>query len=366
MAVAGLRKLMRKLLGRSGAADADWLLAPPLIKRILERERARADRTNEPLAMIVFAPATSREHDKAALELVQVLRNRIRLTDVCGWLSDNEICVVLPGTHLEGARSVADSICELLSADTTPPPCTIYVYPNPGEGANGEAKPYAEDRVAVACRANPPTAEPLEQFLARPMPVWKRMVDILGAGAALILFAPLMLLIAVAIKATSRGPVVFRQRRSGLGGRPFQLYKFRTMVADAEARKADLMQLNEQDGPAFKIRNDPRITRVGRFLRRTSLDELPQLWNVLLGDMSLVGPRPLPCHETAACEGWQRQRLNVTPGITCIWQIFGRSSVSFDDWIRMDVQYIRSRSVGQDVKLLLQTVPAVLLGRGAH
>src|SRR5262249_21379046 len=134
---------------------------------------------------------------------------------------------------------------------------------------------------------------------------------------------------------------------------------------DAEAKKKELLALNEQDGPAFKIKRDPRITPLGRLLRATSIDELPQLINVLLGDMSLVGPRPLPCHETAGCASWQRQRLDVTPGLTCIWQIKGRSRVSFADWVRMDIQYIRNTSLLQDLKLLLMTVPALLLRKGA-
>src|SRR5205823_467758 len=133
-----------------------------------------------------------------------------------------------------------------------------------------------------------------------------------------------------------------------------------------EARKQELVASNEQDGAAFKIKNDPRVTRLGRWLRSTSIDELPQLWNVLRGEMSLVGPRPLPCAEADSCAGWQRQRLDVTPGLTCIWQVHGRCRVSFADWVRMDVQYIRSRSLWQDVKLLLLTLPAVLLRRGAH
>ena len=157
----------------------------------------------------------------------------------------------------------------------------------------------------------------------------------------------------------------FRQKRSGLGGREFVMVKFRSMATDAEVRKSELMALNEQDGPAFKIKNDPRTTVLGRLFRRTSIDELPQLWNVLRGDMSLVGPRPLPCNETAACQGWLRRRLDVTPGLTCIWQVRGRSKVSFSEWVRMDVQYIRSRSLGGDMKLLLQTVPAVVSRRGA-
>jgi len=159
---------------------------------------------------------------------------------------------------------------------------------------------------------------------------------------------------------------LFQQRRAGLGGKPFMIYKLRTMVNDAEQRKAQLAPLNEQDGPAFKLSNDPRTTPLGRFLRQTSLDELPQFWNVLKGDMTLVGPRPLPVPESNACAAWQRRRLYVTPGITCIWQIYGRSRVSFSEWIRMDLRYIREQRLIEDVKILLLTVPAVLMRRGAR
>jgi lipopolysaccharide/colanic/teichoic acid biosynthesis glycosyltransferase len=136
-------------------------------------------------------------------------------------------------------------------------------------------------------------------------------------------------------------------------------------VVDAEKRQAELRVRSEQDGPAFKMTHDPRVTRLGAILRKTSLDELPQLWNVLKGDMSLVGPRPLPCSESSACSQWQRRRLDVTPGITCLWQVKGRSTVSFPEWMRMDINYIRTRRLMRDISLLLLTVPAVLLRRGA-
>ncbi len=158
------------------------------------------------------------------------------------------------------------------------------------------------------------------------------------------------MLIAAAIKFTSPGPVFFRQSRSGRGGRPFFMYKFRSMVVDAEESKSELLTLNEQDGPAFKLTSDPRVTRLGQFLRDTSLDELPQLINVFKGDMSLVGPRPLPCEETAGCLDWQRRRLDVTPGLTCIWQVRGRSRVTFNEWVRMDLQYVRRQSCGKTSK----------------
>ena len=138
------------------------------------------------------------------------------------------------------------------------------------------------------------------------------------------------------------------------------------MTNDAEARKAALRQFSEQDGPAFKLTNDPRLTPVGKFLRETSLDELPQLWNVLKGDMSLVGPRPLPMDESAECAQWQRRRLDVTPGLTCIWQVKGRSKVTFAEWMRMDVNYICRRNIWHDAKILLETIPAVLFRRGAR
>jgi lipopolysaccharide/colanic/teichoic acid biosynthesis glycosyltransferase len=189
---------------------------------------------------------------------------------------------------------------------------------------------------------------------------------VIGASLALLTFSPVMAIIAIAIKLTSPGPVIFKQKRAGLGGRPFEIYKFRSMTTDAEARKKELMALNEQDGPAFKIKFDPRITRIGKFIRITSLDELPQLWNVIRGEMSLVGPRPLPIDEAGAADQWQQRRLDVTPGLTCIWQIKGRSRVTFDEWCRMDISYIRRRNIAHDLSILFQTIPAVLLRRGAR
>ena len=224
-------------------------------------------------------------------------------------------------------------------------------------------RPAADAADAAAPR---PPVQPLEELLVRPMPWWKRATDVLGAVAGLAVLSPVLLGSAVAIKLTSPGPVVFKQKRAGLGGRPFTIYKFRTMCADAEAKKKALRALSEQDGPAFKLARDPRVTRVGHFLRKTSIDELPQLINVLKGDMSLVGPRPLPVDEQDACERWQRRRLDVTPGLTCIWQVKGRSQVTFAEWVRMDVAYMRRRTVFHDLSILLRTIPAVLFRRGAR
>jgi lipopolysaccharide/colanic/teichoic acid biosynthesis glycosyltransferase len=207
---------------------------------------------------------------------------------------------------------------------------------------------------------------PMDPLMAVPLPAWKRTFDIFGAGLGLIVFSPVMLVVAVLIKLTSKGPIIFRQQRAGLGGRPFPFLKFRSMVADAEGQKAELVWFNEQTGPIFKMKRDPRVTMVGRFIRKLSLDELPQLWNVLQGEMSLVGPRPPTLDEVPYYSKWQRRRLEMTPGLTCFWQISGRSHVGFNEWVRMDIRYATERSFLTDLKILLMTVPAVVSCRGAH
>ena len=196
--------------------------------------------------------------------------------------------------------------------------------------------------------------------------VIKRAMDLALVLLAAPFALPLAALIALAIKRDSPGPVIFKQRRVGRGGRMFTIYKFRTMVVDAEARKADLVALNEADGPIFKIANDPRMTRVGRLLRRTSLDELPNLWNVLRGEMSLVGPRPPTPEEVEQYEEWHKRRLEVKPGMTGLWQVLGRSDTSFDEMVRLDIYYAENWSPGMDLRIMLQTIPAVLSGKGAY
>jgi exopolysaccharide biosynthesis polyprenyl glycosylphosphotransferase len=194
----------------------------------------------------------------------------------------------------------------------------------------------------------------------------KRCFDVVGATALLFCCSPILLAAAAAIKLTSRGPVLFTQERVGLHKRTFRIYKFRTMVPDAEKRQAELEARNEVTGPVFKIRQDPRVTRIGSLLRKTSIDEMPQLLNVIKGDMSLVGPRPLPLRDYAGfSEDSHRRRLSVRPGITCSWQIEGRSSIPFDQWMRLDLQYIDKWSFWLDLRILLKTVPAVLKGSGA-
>ncbi|MGD0897229.1 MAG: sugar transferase [Thermoguttaceae bacterium] len=325
------------------------------MKQILERERTRADRMGEGFSLLMLSLAGERPKRAAAAHVARILEQRLRATDDAGWLNRWRVGIVLPATTPPGAWKVAGDIQKDLPRDL-PVEVAVLYYPSdfpPPRELIGESHAQGAGR--------PQSVSPMEPVFTQRLPFAKRCLDVVGAVGLLLLLAPLLAMTAICIKLTSPGPVLFKQQRSGRGGRPFLLYKFRSMVVDAEAKKQELMQWNEQDGPAFKIRNDPRVTRLGRFLRQTSIDELPQLWNVVRGDMSLVGPRPLVCNETAACRGWERRRLDVTPGLTCTWQVKGGSRVSFADWVRMDIRYIRSRSLRCDVKLLLQTLPAVVL-----
>ncbi len=193
----------------------------------------------------------------------------------------------------------------------------------------------------------------------------KRAFDVLLSAIALWLLSPLLIGAALAVKLTSKGPILFKQPRVGMHGRPFNMLKFRSMVVNAEELKEKLLAQNEQAGPVFKMKSDPRVTRVGRFIRRYSIDELPQLVNILRGEMSIVGPRPPVPKEVAQYEAWQRRRLSVRPGLTCVWQVSGRNEISFEQWMYLDMQYIDNWSLGQDFGLILKTVPVVLTGRGA-
>lgn len=196
--------------------------------------------------------------------------------------------------------------------------------------------------------------------------IWKRLLDILGASLALLALSPLMLLIALAIKLESPGPIIFKQIRIGRRGRPFIFYKFRSMRENAQELRPLIEHMNEQQGPVFKIRRDPRVTRVGAFLRKYSLDELPQLLNVLKGDMSLVGPRPLPPCDVNRCDPQYYRRLAVPPGCTGLWQVSGRSNLDFEAWMRLDLYYIEHMSLWLDIQILLRTLPAILRGEGAY
>jgi exopolysaccharide biosynthesis polyprenyl glycosylphosphotransferase len=253
--------------------------------------------------------------------------------------------------HLQnGALQAAVRSCETIGVPFALPAYTVRL---------GRAQPVANKAVADGF---------LHYVMDRVQPeqrVQKRLVDIAGAAAALWVLFPFLLVVSALVKLTSPGTIFFRQLRVGLHGKKFHMLKFRSMVADAEALKAKLAAQNEQAGPVFKMKRDPRVTPLGRILRKYSIDELPQLVNVLRGDMTLVGPRPPVPQEVAQYEPWQHRRLSVPPGLTCLWQVSGRNEVAFEDWMYLDLQYIDNWSMGQDINLLLKTVPAVVSGRGS-
>ena len=357
----------------------------------IQRESARADRSGGEFALVLFRVRNRDRASLSTMRLAKTVLTRIRNTDDVGWYDAEHLGVLLPDTSATGAWRFADAVSSLASQRSHRPLCSVYSYPtrwftddeasttpmlrneSGKNNGNGDGRyavrnliPYFLDGVKSGMDQPPSAVHRLESLLVRPLPWWKRAIDIAGASIGLLIASPVLGAAALGIKMTSRGPVIFKQRRAGLGGNPFMIYKLRTMVIDAEAKKAQLKAKNEQDGPAFKIKDDPRVTKIGKFLRKASIDELPQLWNVLRGDMTLVGPRPLPVNESDACEGWQRRRLDVTPGLTCIWQVKGRSQVSFAEWVRMDVTYIRRRTFLHDVSILAQTIPAVLMRRGAR
>ncbi len=405
--------------------SSDSVVGADEFRRIVLRERARSDRNGASLSLLLVDAGGERtledELDSWSLTIAQ----RVRCTDAVGWYDGRTIGVVLPDTDHEGALIVSRQLKGALPSHAARARWRLFVHPEhtsgkdagrsngssgdaqdpldllrapqqtgdvswgqsaaasrtqPSSRGNGTAVAVRNARtvgaaprraVASVAAANlvksaPVEVQPLQTLLlVRTSPV-KRCFDIAGSATALLLLSPVMLAAALAVKLSSPGPVLFRQQRAGLGGRPFTFYKFRSMTADAEARKQELLARNEQTGPVFKIAADPRITPVGRFLRRTSIDELPQLWNVLRGDMSLVGPRPPILSEVKDYERWQRRRLEIAGGLTCIWQVSGRSSILFNDWVRLDLRYVQQASPWTDLRLLARTIPAVLTCRGAH
>jgi exopolysaccharide biosynthesis polyprenyl glycosylphosphotransferase len=269
--------------------------------------------------------------------------------------------------HEEGINAVVLSLVGVEPARLAPLLTTceregVEVIVRPGLSASSPHR-FAIDQLG---------GEPVLYYRAQAAPrshlVIKQVIDYVGAIVLLVVFAPIIVLVALAIRITSGAPVLYTQNRAGLNGRPFTLFKFRTMTVDAEKRQAELAGRNEMTGPVFKVREDPRVTRLGRILRRHSLDELPQLWNVLRGEMSLVGPRPLPVEEVARFDDHaHRRRLSVRPGLTCLWQISGRNDIAdFNDWVRLDLDYIDQWSLWLDLKILVATIPVMLLGRGGR
>ena len=261
----------------------------------------------------------------------------------------DEVFFAVPHERLDEITDDLEA-CESLGVDTR---VLVDLY-HPAQ-----AHPFVEELFALPFYGFSPTLTRQSVLAA------KRLLDVVGASALLLLTLPLVLIVALVIKLTSPGPVIFKQERAGFHGRRFRMYKFRTMVADAEDIRDRVAHLNEMSGPVFKASDDPRLTALGGLLRKLSLDELPQFVNVLKGEMSLVGPRPLPLYEASRIKGAQRRRLAMRPGITGLWQVAGRNMVDFDDWMRMDLLYVDQWSLALDLKILVRTIPVVLSGTGA-
>ena len=364
-------------------------LEQELFLRTLNRETCRSERTGEILSMIVLGCQMAKDFDRD--QLLDYLQRRLRMTDEVGWLQPGYLAVLLPATGPEEAGKVAHTVAMALGEAHTRFSCRLYSnagegqdLPDPRDGAGqggdqrrpsmGTAAPTEGDCMGdgQAMSSWSFETEELAPLFMVPMHWTKRLLDIAGASTLLLLTSPLMLLTAIAIRLESWGPVLFRQERVGQGGRSFPLYKFRSMVMNAEELQDKLMKQNLRDGPAFKIKDDPRITRVGRLIRATGIDELPQLWNVIKGDMTLVGPRPPLPSEVLQYEAWQKARLRMVGGLTCIWQVDGRlRNVSFREWMRMDIRYgnqfsatDRVRSTTRDLGLIARTAWVVLFGKG--
>ena len=334
---------------------AEELLPSEAFLRALAREAGRSERTGDPFTVIRLDKRKASEEDFEAVR--SFCAKRLRITDEAGWIEDKRsVGILLPGTKLEEGRIVARALFETLDDRSDRFQCTLYSDES-GKGEEMDAPTPADQWMGES--------KTLTQLFLIPMTWGKRALDLVG-GLILGLFAlPILLVSAIAIRLEGRGPIVFKQTRVGHGGKEFTLYKLRTMVVDAEAKLKQLQDENERDGPAFKINNDPRVTRVGKLLRKTCIDELPQIWNVLKGDMTLVGPRPAMPHEVAEYEAWHHSRLLCKGGLTCLWQVDGKAkNVSFQDWVRMDIRYQSQASPLQDLRLLARTAWVVLSSRG--
>jgi lipopolysaccharide/colanic/teichoic acid biosynthesis glycosyltransferase len=352
-----LRALSARIWSNPSSASNALFLDESHFRFELARERMRVDRNGSTLAILTIELPPERSSRADFESLGRVLLRRLRITDTIGYLADGRIGALLPDTSKAGAWKVASDICNCYPVGHDRPNCEVLIYPEE-PATRRDSHPREDDEPKETKSLT------VDLMLAQPTPNWKRAIDITGAIIGLVLSLPLLVVAAIAIKLTSRGPVFYTQLREGRGGRHFHIVKLRTMRLDAELHKSALREFSEQDGPAFKMRDDPRTTRVGRWLRAISADEIPQFLNVLRGDMSLVGPRPLPIGESLQCKPWQRQRLSVLPGMTCIWQVAGRNTVTFDHWMRMDLEYVRRRSFLYDLSLLASTVPSLVISRG--
>lgn len=324
---------------------------------------------------------------RSSRRLVGLLHRNLRVTDEKAFLSGNRYGVLLVDTPEMGGRAVLDRLQRLLITEGINAKMHMEVHDPEGFGDDhgdddtGSSSRRHDDpaterwvrppeSAVAANKSSLPNVISESHLTSSLTPSWvmwlKRAIDVTGASVGLIVTGPAMLFAMALIRLSDGGPVLFCQTREGRHGRPFTIYKLRTMCVNAEQMQGSLQSRSHRDGPAFKIACDPRVTRVGRWLRATCIDELPQLLNILRGDMSLVGPRPLPWHESRACDRWHRRRLDVRPGLTCIWQINKSKAETFDDWMRMDLRYVDRIGVMRDLQLIAQTVVVSATGRGGE
>ncbi|TWU59124.1 putative sugar transferase EpsL [Rubripirellula tenax] len=385
-----------------GALIRDWSQRLPLLgvrdrlllsevefSRQVACERVRATRRSIPFCIIAIKLIARDQRRTKTQQMLRLLHHNLRMTDQKGMLEQGQFGILLVDTPEMGGRSAIDRLAEVMRTNNLNVDMKLRVHDPSGFGADdsdgglppksmlrrrGESVDTsdadgfavcrtgdnAQDAIVAVTHDDPLVRSPLMRMMA------KRTVDIVGASVGLTLLSPVILGAMLKIKLEDGAAPVFKQTREGFRGKPFTIYKLRTMVVNAENRQAELRHQSHRDGPAFKIKNDPRITKTGQFLRRTCIDELPQLWNVLKGDMSLVGPRPLPWHESRACVGWHRRRLDVRPGMTCYWQVNKANIESFDDWMRLDLRYLERFGLVEDFRLIFQTIKVPILGRGSE
>ncbi len=374
----GIRKVLGALVsewtGIGGRQGQDLLLSASEFNREVVRERIRATRRAIPFCLLTIELDGHHRRRRRKRLLVRMLHRNVRMTDYKGVLSHSKFAVLLVDTSEMGGRVVLDRLNTEAQRLNLRAKFGLKVHDPDGFDSDNFPPPYDKrnsndpsqrwlrvDEGSVQVSSEDPLVPQRMIKMAA-----KRAIDILGASIGLTLGSPVILAGMVAVKLTSPGPALFTQTREGWRGRPFKIYKMRSMIVDAEAKQADLIDDNHRDGPAFKVKKDPRVTKVGRFLRASCIDELPQLWNVLRGDMSLVGPRPLPWHESRACHGWHRRRLDAKPGMTCFWQVNKAKAETFDEWMRMDLQYIDRISFLRDLRLIALTLMIPLTGRGSE
>jgi lipopolysaccharide/colanic/teichoic acid biosynthesis glycosyltransferase len=357
------------------ARTLDSLLSVQQFRSALERERARTDRTGRQFSLAVFQ--RNGTGDGLAQRFEDLCRKRLRLIDEVGLLDTNQIGVVLPETDGRGAWRIAEDVCKGVGLDAQPPFCRIYTYPSewpsgfhgnrpnlpPTKGSSGKPTVSQRSSECFDMNAMKKQEQGLEEFLIYPSPLWKRGFDIFGSVVGLVLLFPLFFFIAIFIKIVSPGPIFFKQQRVGRGGKLFTCWKFRTMHVDIDTSPHEqyFKELTRTKKPMTKLDmdEDPRIIPLGNLLRQSGLDELPQLINVLRGEMSLIGPRPPITYEVREYESWHKKRFDTMPGLTGLWQVSGKNRTTFNEMIRLDITYGEKISLWSEARIFLKTFPAL-------